>query len=155
MNAPSVRRYLEDFAPGDRMETPTVEVTPEDVRDFASRYDPQPFHLDEAAAKASVFGGLAASGWHTAALTMRMMVDGRVAGDGPLLGLGVEDLRWLRPVRPGDRLAAVCEVLEVRRSKGRADRGVVRMRTTTSNQKGEEVFVMTSSCLVDGRPEGA
>jgi acyl dehydratase len=151
MNDVRPRRYLEDFAPGDRMETPAMDVTAEDVADFARRYDPQPFHLDEAAARASVFAGIAASGWHTAALTMRMMVVGKVAGEGPLLGLGVEDLRWPRPVRPGDRLSAMCEVLEVRRSKGRTDRGVVRLRTTTVNQRGEEVYVMTSSCLVDAR----
>ena len=101
--------------------------------------DPQPYHLDEEAAHKSVFGGLAASGWHTAALSMRLLVDSEFRPAHGILGVGVDELRWLRPVRPGDSLYVETEVLEVRPSKSQADRGLIRMRTTTFNQSGEQV----------------
>ncbi len=144
--------YLEDLAPGQQFSAGPVEVTAELIKRFALEYDPQPFHLDEQAADAHpIFGGLAASGWHTAALTMRMVVDaighfgwGVVGGGGELL--------WLKPVRPGDTLRMVSEVLEVQPSKSRTDRGSVVMRNTTLNQQGEPVQTFTVKLLVPRRP---
>lgn len=143
--------YLEDLSPGQRFTARPVEVTPEDIKRFAAEYDPQPFHLDEAAAAAHpMFQGLAASGWHTAALTMRMIVD--AIGD---LGWGVigagGDLQWPRPTRPGDRLRVVIEVLEVTPSRSRPDRGMALMRNTTLNQRDEEVQIFTVRVLVPRR----
>src|SRR6478736_9912583 len=103
------------------------------IEAFAAEYDPQPFHLDEGAARASYFGGLVASGWHTAALTMKLLVGGDLKIVGGLIGLGAEELRWPRPVRPGDVLRVESEVLELRPSRSRPDRGIVRMRNTAFN----------------------
>jgi acyl dehydratase len=143
--------YLEDLSPGQRFTAGPVEVTTEAIKDFAAQYDPQPFHLEEAAAEAHpIFGALAASGWHTAALSMRLTV--QALGD---LGWGVVggggDLQWTRPVRPGDSLRLVAEVLEVAPSKSRPDRGSVLVRNATLNQKDEEVQVFTVRLLVPRR----
>ena len=145
-------RYLEDFAVGQTYgssERPRVEQ--ERIMAFAAEFDPQPFHLDEEAARNSIFGGLAASGWHTAAATMRMLVEGDLRPAGGILGLGFEELRWPRPVRPGDELHIESEVVEVRPSQSRPDRGLVKVRTTTLNQHGEAVQIIVGSLLVPRR----
>lgn len=145
--------YLDDLAPGQTFEgkSETPALTPEAIKTYARQYDPQPFHLDEAAAAKSLFGGLAASGWHTASLTMSL-----IAADVPLaggiIGAGVEEMRWPRPVRPGDRLRIVSEVLEVRVSKSKPEQGLTKLRTTTLNHKNEPVQIMTANLVVPRRP---
>lgn len=143
--------YLDDFAPGQTFKTGRIKVDKEKVFAFAREFDPQPYHLDEAAARTSPFQGLAASGWHTAAITMRLLVDGEFRPAGGILGVGFEELSWPRAVRPGDELHAVSEVLEVRPSKSRPDRGVIKVRTTTFNQNDEPVMVYTGNLLVPRR----
>ncbi|TWA79184.1 acyl dehydratase [Azospirillum brasilense] len=145
-------RYLDDLTPGDRFTGGPVTVTEEDIVAFARQFDPQPFHLDPEAARDSVFGGLAASGWHTAGLTMRMIVTGDGALAGGFVGMGVEDIRWPLPTRPGDALRIESEILEVRVSAKRPDRGIARVRTTTFNQDGAIVQQMTANLLVPRRP---
>ena len=144
--------YFEDLAVGQTFGTGTVTVEPEMVKAFAAEFDPQPFHLDEDAARASVFGGLVASGWHTAALTMKLLAGGELRGVGGLIGLGAEELRWPRPVHPGDVLRVRCEVLDVRPSKSQPDRGLVRVRNTTLNQDGQPVMVQVVTLIVPRRP---
>jgi acyl dehydratase len=144
--------YLEDFAVGQTFRSGNVAVEIGEVKAFAAAFDPQPFHLDEQAAVASVFGGLVASGWHTAALTMRLLVDGELKVAGGLVGAGVEAIRWPRPVRPGDVLRVESEVLEVRPSSSRPDRGVVRLRSTTFNQQGQAVMEQVATLIVPRRP---
>jgi len=146
--------YLEDFAPGQKYESGSLRVTPEDIKAFASEYDPQPFHLDDAAAKKTFFGGLAASGWHTAALTMKLLVAGSLQPAGGIIGAGFEEFRWPRPVRPGDELHVESEILEVRPSKSRPTQGLIKVRTTTLNQDGEAVQVFVGSLVVPRRPTG-
>ncbi len=143
--------YLDDFAPGQTFKTGRIKVDREKVFAFAKEFDPQPYHLDEAAARKSPFKGLAASGWHTAAITMRLLVDGEFRPAGGILGVGFEELSWPRAVRPGDELHAVSEVLEVRPSKSRPDRGLIKVRTTTFNQNNEPVMVYTGNLLVPRR----
>jgi acyl dehydratase len=130
-------------------------IAPRVYISFAGQFDPQPYHLDDEAARKSVFGGLAASGLHTAALTMRLLVDGEFRPAHGILGVGVDELRWPRPVRPGDDLYAETEVLEVRPSKSQADRGLIKVRTTTFNQDGEQVQVYIGNLLVPRRPAPA
>jgi acyl dehydratase len=143
-------RYLEDFAVGDGFETPETEVSLEAIMAFARDYDPQPFHTDPRAAEESIFEGLAASGWHTAALTMRLWVDHGPPVAGGTVGLGADELRW-KPLRGGDRIRVRGEVIEVRRSRSGAPRGVVRMRLVTLNQRDEEVQHMVTAILVPSR----
>src|SRR6202158_2133811 len=128
-------RYLEDFAVGQTFGSGRLRIEGERALAFAAEFDPQPFHLDEAAARRSIFGGLTASGWHTAALTMRLLVESELKPAGGIVGAGFEEFRWPRPVRPGDELHLESEVLEVRASKSRPDQGVIKLRTTTMNQK--------------------
>ncbi len=144
--------YLEDITVGEKFGTGSLAVEVEKVKAFAAEFDPQPFHLDETAARASLFGGLVASGWHTAALTMRLLVNGEFQPVGGLIGLGVEEVRWPRPVRPGDVLRVESEVLDVRTSKSQPDRGVVKVRNTTFNQNGEPVMVQIANLIVPRRP---
>ena len=144
--------YLEDLTPGRRFTAGPVTVTEEEIIAFASRYDPQPFHTDPAAAAAHpLFQGLAASGWHTAALTMPMVVQamGHIAGG--IIGGGGE-LQWPKPVRPGDSLSVEIEVLEATPSRSRPERGSALMRNRTLNQHGEEVQVFTVRIVVPRRP---
>ncbi len=146
--------YLEDLTPGRRFTAGPVTVTEAEIIAFAQRYDPQPFHTDPAAAAAHpLFRGLAASGWHTAALTMPMVVQaiGHIAGG--IIGGGGE-LQWPRPVRPGDSLSFEAEVLEATPSRSRPDRGSALMRNRTLNQHGEEVQVFTVRIVVPRRPGG-
>ena len=135
------RLYLEDLHVGQTFVTGSVIVTVEAIKAFARDYDPQPFHLDEAAARDSLFGGLAASGWHTAALSMRLLVDGLPFAGG-LIGVGGETT-WPRPTRPGDTLTVHVEILEITPSRSRPDRGMVRTRNETRNQHGDPVQIST------------
>ena len=143
--------YLDDLTPGDRFAGGSLTVTEEDIYAFARQFDPQPFHLDPEAAKETIFAGLAASGWHTTALTMRMIVDSPNRLAGGYVGMGVDGLQWPRPVRPGDRLRVESEVLEVRPSAKRPDQGVARMRVVTFNQNDEEVLRWIGNLLVPRR----
>jgi acyl dehydratase len=144
--------YFEDLAVGQTFVTGNVTVEPEEVKAFAAEFDPQPFHLDEGAARESPFGGLVASGWHTAALTMRLLVGGELQIVGGLIGLGVEELSWPRPVRPGDVLRVESEVLGLRPSQSKPDRGIVRVRNTTLNGEGKPVMVQVVTMVVPRRP---
>jgi acyl dehydratase len=143
--------YLEDFAAGQKYATATLRVTPEQIQAFARQFDPQPFHLDHEAAKKTFFAGLAASGWHTAALTMKLLVEGELKPAGGIIGAGFEEFRWPRPVRPGDELHVESEILEVRPSKSRPTQGLIKVRTTTFNQDGEPVQVFVGSLVVPRR----
>ncbi len=147
--------YLEDFAVGQVFNTGRLRVDKEQIFAFARQFDPQPFHVDEEAARQSPFQGLAASGWHTAALTMRLLVDGELKPAGGILGVGFDELSWPRAVRPGDELRAKSEIVEVRPSKSRPDRGMIRVRTTTLNQSDETVMTFTGNLLVPKRPANA
>jgi acyl dehydratase len=148
-------RYLEDFAPGQKYGGRTrLAVSAERIKSFAAEFDPQPFHLDDAAARGSIFRGLAASGWHTAAMTMRLLVESELQPAGGIVGAGFDEFRWPAPVRPGDQLRVEIEVLEVRPSKSRPDIGVVKIRTTTLNQKGEAVQVNVGNLMVPRRNSG-
>jgi acyl dehydratase len=144
--------YLEDLAAGQTFRSGEVTVTAEKVRQFAAEYDPQPFHLDERGAEGSLFGGVVASGWQTAAVTMRLLVEGELKVAGGLIGVGVEGLKWPRPVRPGDTLRVESEVLEVRPSASKPDRGLARVRSTTLNQHGQLVMEQVATLIVPRRP---
>jgi acyl dehydratase len=146
-----VRLYLEDFAVGQIFRSARLRVEEAEIKGFAAQFDPQPFHLDEVAAKATLFGGLAASGWHTAALTMRLLVDGGAPIAGGIIGAGTDELRWPRPVRPGDELRVESEVLDIRPLRSRPQQGLVTMGTTTFNQNDEPVQVMVAKLLVPRR----
>jgi acyl dehydratase len=145
--------YLEDLQPGQiyRSSVDPVSVTADGIKAYARQFDPQPSHLDEVAASKTLFGGLVASGWHTAAMTALLLVDGGLPLAGGLVGAGVEDMRWPRPVRPGDRLRVESEVLEVRPSRSRPQQGIAKIRTTTLNQNDEPVQIMTSNLIVQRR----
>ena len=144
--------YLDDLVRGQRFRGSTrIRIEEARLKTFASEFDPQPFHLDEAAADVSIFRGLAASGWHTAAVTMRLLVDSEFKPAGGILGAGFDELRWPLPVRPGDELRVECEVLEVRPSKSRPDQGLVKLRTTTLNQNQEIVQISVGNLMVPRR----
>jgi acyl dehydratase len=145
--------YLEDLTVGQRYAGGSASIDISDIKAFASAFDPQPFHLDESAAQASVFGRLVASGWHTMALTMRLLVEGELRSLWGLVGLGADELRWPRPVFPGDVLSVEWEVLEVRPSSSKADRGTARLRVTTRNQRGEPVLTLVTTILLPRRPQ--
>jgi acyl dehydratase len=144
-------RYLEDLSAGELHTTGSVEVNEAEIVAFAARYDPQPMHTDPQAAVRGPFGGLIASGWHTAAMVMRLFVDSHLLGDAPVLGLGVDELRWPKPVRPGDIIQAEMEIVSVTPSQSRPDHGTVRIKITARNQHGEIVFVMTPMLWVPRR----
>ena len=144
-------RYLEDFAVGQKYTSGPLSVEATDIKAFATQFDPQPFHLDEDAAAKTLFGGLAASGWHTAALTMRLLVQGEMKPAGGIIGAGFDEFRWPRPVRPGDTLRVESEILEVRESRSRPGQGMVKVRTTTLNQDSEPVQVFVGNLVVQKR----
>jgi acyl dehydratase len=146
--------YLEDLAVGERYAGGTATIELKEITAFAEEFDPQPFHLDQEAAKASIFGRLVASGWHTMAVTMRLLVEGELRSLWGLVGLGADELRWPKPVYPGDTLSVEWEVLEVRPSASKPDRGTVRLRVTTMNQRGETVLTLITTILVPRRPAG-
>jgi acyl dehydratase len=143
--------YFEDLAVGQKFATSTLSVDAPAIIAFAAEYDPQPFHLDDEAARHTIFEGLAASGWHTAALTMRLCVTSDFRPAGGILGIGGE-LTWLKPVRPGDELRVEIEVTETRVSRSRPGQGIVKIRLTTLNQQGEPVQTFAPTLFVDRRP---
>ena len=145
------RLYFEDLTVGRRVTTGSIRLDAEAIKDFAAQFDPQPFHLDEAAAEKTFFGGLVASGWHTAALTMRLLVTSGLPIAGGVIGAGGE-VQWPRPTRPGDELTVVCEVVAAKPSGSRPDRGMVTVRSETLNQAGEIVQIMTARLVVPRRP---
>ena len=145
-------KYLEDFAVGQTYGSGRLTVDKDRIMAFAAEFDPQPFHLDEEAARRSIFGGLAASGWHTAALTMRLLVEGELKPAGGIVGIGFDEFRWPLPVHPGDELHLESHILEVRPSKSRPNHGLIKLRTTTRNQDGEAVQVSVGSLIVPRRP---
>ena len=142
--------YLDDLRLGQRFTTAEHRLEAERLMAFAAEFDPQPFHLDEAAAQRSLFGGLAASGWHTAAITMRLLVTSGPAIVGGLIGAAVE-LSWPRPTRPGDVLHVVSEVTDIAPSRSRPERGMVTLRSETRNQEGAVVQVMVGRMVVPRR----
>jgi len=147
-------RYLEDFEVAQMFGgSSRIGIDPERIKTFAAEFDPQPFHLDERAASDSIFRGLAASGWHTAAVTMRLLVESELKPAGGIIGAGFDELRWPRPVRPGDELRVESEVLEVRPSKSRSDQGLIKVKTTTLNQHGEAVQISVGNLVVPRRPK--
>jgi len=143
--------YLEDFAVGHTFGSGRLRIDGERALAFAAEFDPQPFHLDEAAARRSIFGGLTASGWHTAAVTMRLLVETELKPAGGIIGAGLDEFRWPRPVRPGDELRVECEVIEVRPSKSHQELGLIKLRTTTLNQDNEPVLVHVVNLVVPRR----
>ena len=145
-------RYLEDFAVGQTFGSGRLRVDVQQIKAFAAEFDPQPYHLDEEAARDTIFRGLSASGWHTAAITMRLLVDSELKPAGGIIGVGFDELRWPRPVRPGDELRVESEVLEVRPSRSRPEDGLIKVRATTLNQQGEAVQIFVANLLVPRRP---
>jgi acyl dehydratase len=143
--------YLDDLAVGRKFATGSVTLTFEGCKAFAAEFDPQPFHLDECAARQSVFGRIAASGWYTAALSMRLLVEGELTIAGGLIGLGGE-ITWPRPTYPGDTLRVETEVVAIRVSESKPDRGIVTARNVTLNQDGEPVQIAVVKMLVPRRP---
>jgi acyl dehydratase len=143
--------HLEDLEVGQRFTSPPYTVTAEAIIAFARQFDPQPFHTDPATARDSFFGELVASGWHTAAITMRLLTDGALPLAGGAIGAGGE-IRWPAPTRPGDALTAESVIEEITPSRSRPDRGMVRVRTETRNQKGEVVQVLVTKVLAFRRP---
>jgi acyl dehydratase len=151
----SVARYFEDFAEGQTVELGSVDFTEQGIIDFACAYDPQPMHTDPEAASRSTYGGLIASGWQTAVSYMRMLVD-TVMRDSESIGSpGIENLRWLLPVRPGDRLRGRFTILETRASRSRPDWGIVRSRGEMLNQQDEVVMQIEAVNFFSRRPAGA
>lgn len=142
--------FLEDLQPGQQFVTEACTVTEEEIVRFAREFDPQPFHLDADAARATIFRGLVASGWHTAALTMRLMVKSGPRIAGGILGVGGE-ISWRLPLRPGDTLRVHSEVVAVTPSQSRADRGIVTLRNDSRNQRGEIVQTFVARLLVQRR----
>ncbi len=143
--------WFDDLTLGMRFKSPEKLVTREDIKRFASEFDPQPYHLDEAAAEQTPLKGLATSGWHTAAIAMRLAVEVRPFGPHPLLGIGGDELRWLAPVRPGDRLRLEGKVIELTPSKTKPQ-GIARIKWTAFNQRGEPVYTFTPFGIVPRRP---
>lgn len=146
--------YFDDLAVGRRFESATRTVDAEEIKEFARKYDPQPFHLDEEAAKATFFKGLAASGWHTMAMTMKLMVEGGCPVAGGIIGAGGE-ISWPQPTRPGDILQVFSEVIEAKPSRSRPDRGMVTIRSETRNQRGEVVQVLVAKLVAPRRAQAS
>jgi acyl dehydratase len=142
--------FLDDLQVGDIFVTGTHELTADDIKSFATAFDPQPFHLDDEAAAQTIFSGLAASGWHTAAVTMKLLVTGGPKLAGGIVGAGGE-IEWKTPTRPGDVLRVESEVLELVPSKSRPDRGIVVLRSRTINQRGDVVQTLTAKLVVPRR----
>jgi acyl dehydratase len=141
------QRYFEDLKAGDRFKSATYKVSEEQIISFAREFDPQPFHLDTAVAGQTMFEGLIASGWHTAAITMRLFVQTLNFAEGAI-GLGVDELRWPNAVRPDDVLEVETEIVDLRLSRSKPSHGIVRLRNVTTNQRGEIAQTMAASALV-------
>ncbi len=144
-------RYLEDLVVGERIVSAPVEFTETDIRDFAHRFDPQPMHLDSEAAAQGPLKGITASGWHTTAVVMRLIVEARPFGGAPVLGLGVDELKWPNPVRPGDTITAEIEVVQITPSRSKPTHGVVRVHITGRNHTGDIVLSMFPNLWVPRR----
>ena len=144
-------RYLEDFVVGQTFGSGRVRVDRERMKTFAAEFDPQPFHLDEEAASNTIFRGLAASGLYTAALTMRLLVESEFKPAGGIVGVGLDELRWPLPVRPGDELRVETEILEIRPSKSHPQQGRIKARVKTLNQDGEAVQNFVANLIVPRR----
>ena len=147
-----MRRYFEDFTIGETWESRTVELSEDDIIRYARENDPQPMHTDPEAAAAGRFGGVIASGWQIAALSMRLFVEAGGYGKTPMVGMGIAELRWRRPVRPGDRLKVTREVVSTELHKTRPEYGIVRTKVTVSNQDDEAVMTLISLGQVPTRP---
>jgi len=145
-------QYFEDLKPGQKFGTAEHTMTAEEIIGFGRQFDPQAFHVDPVAARDTLFGQLVASGWHTAAVSMRLMVQGEMKLDGGVIGQAMESMRWPRPVLPGDRLHVVSEVIDLRPAPARADRGLLVLRCRTYNQHGKVVQDMTATLLIARRP---
>jgi acyl dehydratase len=143
--------WFDDLKLGMRFKSGETKVSGEDIKRFAAEFDPQPFHLDEAAAEKSAFKGLAASGWHTAAISMNLALQTRPFGPHPLLGMGVDELRWMQPVRPGDSLHLEGEVVELTPSRSKPQ-GIAKIKWIAYNQRGEAVYTFTPIGIVPRRP---
>jgi acyl dehydratase len=146
--------YLEDLAVGQKFDSAVKLVDEDEITGFAKAFDPQPFHLDHKAAARSVFGRLAASGWHTGAMTMRLLVDSPLRLAGGIIGTGFDEFRWLRPVYPGDALHLEAEVMEIKPSRSRPEQGLIKVRITTFNQSMEPVQILLANLVVPCRPGG-
>jgi acyl dehydratase len=149
------KRYFEDFAVGDVAECGPRLVTRDEIIAFAGQFDPQPMHMDEEAAKDTMLSGLAASGWHTCAMLMRMIVDGFLIDVASMGAPGIDEVKWLKPVRPGDPLTARCSVQSVRASRSRPDRGFVDLYWEVFNERGELVMTLACPQMVLRRDAGA
>jgi acyl dehydratase len=143
--------YLEDLYVGQQFTSGLYHMDENGIKAFAMEFDPQPFHLDEAVAQTSIFRGLSASGWHTAAVAMRLLVTGGLPLANGIIGLGGE-LAWPKPTRPGDTLRMESEILEILPSRSKPNQAVVKVRSTALNQRGESVYVFTAKVLVFKRP---
>jgi len=147
--------YFEDFAPGWTIELGPRRVTREEIIGYAARYDPQPMHLDEEAARHTMLGGLAASGWHTCAIMMKMIADGFLLDTASMGAPGVEEAKWLKPVRPGDSLTVRGSVRAARASQSKPDRGFVTLHWEVFNQRGDKVMTLTCPQMIQRRRAGA
>lgn len=145
-------RYFEDFTPGDVIDLGSRTISKESIIAFAKEFDPQVFHLDEEAARHTIYGGLLASGWHTGSLMMRLLYDGLLSDTASLGSPGIDEMRWLQPVRPGDTLTAQMMVLECIPSRSKRDRGIVRSLLEMRNQGGEIVVTIKGLSLLGRRP---
>jgi acyl dehydratase len=143
--------WFDDLKLGQKFRSDNITVSREDILRFANEFDPQPFHIDEEAAKGTILGGLAASGWHTAAIAMRLAITARPFGPHPLFGAGVDELRWMKPVRPGDTLHLEGEVVELIASKTKPQ-GIARVKWTAYNQHNEAVYTFNPIAIVPRRP---
>ncbi len=143
--------YLDDLHVGQRFTSESYLMEAARIKEFAAEFDPQPFHLDQVAAEASVFRGLAASGWHTAAVAMRLLVAGGLPFANGIVGLG-GDIAWPKPTRPGDTLQVESEIIEITPSRSKPQQGIVTVRSTMFNQDREAVYVLTAKLLVHRRP---
>lgn len=151
MAVPPKERFFEDFRPGEVLEFGDYLVTEEEIVEFAKRYDPQPFHVDHEAADRSIYGGLIASGWLTGSIVMRLLVDHFISPVSSMGSPGVDEIRWTKPVRPGDRLKLRVTVVETRRSQSKPDRGIVQVQQEMINQQGDTVMSLRGMSLAKCR----
>ncbi len=143
--------FLDDLEAGQVYQLGSQSLSEEDIIDFAERYDPQPFHIDPGAAAETIYGGVIASGWQTACIFMRLFVDGLLSRSAAMGSPGLDELRWLKPVRPGDRLDARVEILEVRPSRSKSDRGLARLRCVVTDQSSDDVLTFIANVLFQRR----
>jgi acyl dehydratase len=147
--------YMDDLKVGQKFTSGPLDVTADDIMAYAKKYDPQDFHTDPARAKNTVFGELIASGWHTASLTMRLIIEASPPMKGGMIGRSVERMSWLKPVKPGDKLFFEGEILDLRASNSNPERGIMRVKNTTFNQNHEPVLEMETVVFVPRRPKSA